>query len=231
MGYEEASLEKQATLLAERLDFQLDKEAETCLFLGIERLIVKTPHFSPLYADFSAAVWNKRCAEGKKQGLIKACKPKPGMHIIDATAGWGRDAAILAGFGAQVMMLERHPVMVVLLEDALNHQSEADRQRLKLSLQAQDALSVLSTLNEKDFPDVIYIDPMHPERNKSALVKKDMQMLQDLIGPDEDALALILLAQKCAKQRVVVKWPQKINPLLPPSYSIAGKTIRFDVYH
>lgn len=216
------TLEEQASLLAKSFNFKLEREGD--------KLVLKTPHFSPLSVDFSVAAWAKRCAEGKKQGLIKACKPKPGMKIIDATAGWGRDAAILAGFGAEVLMLERHPIMAALLQDALKHQSEADSQKLKLSLVTQDALSYLSALDEKDFPDVIYIDPMHPERNKSALVKKDMQVLQDLIGPDLDALDLILLARNRVKQRVVVKWPQKTAPLVPPMHSIEGKTVRFDLY-
>ena len=78
---------------------------------------------------------------------------------------------------------------------------------------------------------MIYIDPMHPLRQKSALVKKDMQALQQLIGADEDAYELIQLAIARARQRVVVKWPQHLQPLLPPTLNICGKTVRFDVYH
>jgi 16S rRNA (guanine1516-N2)-methyltransferase len=77
---------------------------------------------------------------------------------------------------------------------------------------------------------VIYIDPMHPLRTKSALVKKEMQVLQDIIGPDEDALELMILARERVKQRVVVKWPQKSPSLLNASACIAGKTVRFDLY-
>lgn len=230
VGYECDDLMEKAQTLAEQLMFNLDKDAETCLFVTSTRLGLKIPGFSLLYTDFSAANWSKRRAEGKQQGLVRACKPAKGIKILDATAGWGRDAAILASFGAEVLMLERNPVMAALLSDALEHQSEMDRQKLNLSVQAGNAHSILASLSELDYPDVIYIDPMHPQRTKSALVKKDMQALQQMIGPDEDAIDLIKLAITRVKQRVVVKWPQKTPSLLAADMSVKGKTVRFDVY-
>lgn len=230
VGYASEELYEKARELASQLGFTLDKDAGSCLFVSAERLILKMPNFSPLYADFSMATWRKRRAEGKKQGLVRTCKPCDGLKIIDATAGWGRDGAVLASFGAEVLLLERHPVMASLLADALAHQEESDKHKLKLSLKETDAYSFLSTLQEKDYPDVIYIDPMHPERHKSALVKKDMQALQQMIGADEDALRLIEVAVSRVKQRVVVKWPQKVQTLLAADSSIEGKTVRFDIY-
>ncbi len=230
VGYEREELRIQAEILAERLNYLLDKEASSCLFVTQERLALKIANFSLLYADFTSASWSKRKAEGKKQGLIRACKPAPGIKIIDATAGWGRDAAILASFGAEVLMLERHPVMAILLADALSHRDVIDMQKMQLSLKETDAYSYLNNLDQEEYPDIIYIDPMHPERHKSALVKKDMQVLQQMIGADEDALALIQVAITRVKQRVVVKWPQKTKSLLPAAFSIEGKTVRFDIY-
>jgi 16S rRNA (guanine1516-N2)-methyltransferase len=71
---------------------------------------------------------------------------------------------------------------------------------------------------------------MHPPRTKSALVKRDLHVLQDLIGSDEDALLLINMARARVKKRVVVKWPQKVPPVLMTKEFIPGKTIRFDIY-
>lgn len=230
VGYEQENLRSKAEELAQQLNFALDKDANPCLFVTEDKLALKIKNFSLLYADFHASLWNKRKQEGKKQGLVRACKPVPGLKIIDATAGWGRDAAVLASFGAQVLMLERHPVMAALLADALQRRDEQERQRMHLSVRAEDAYSFLSALEAKDYPDVIYIDPMHPERNKSALVKKDLQALQQMIGADEDALQLIQLSITRVKQRVVVKWPQKTPPLLPTKVAVEGKTVRFDVY-
>ncbi len=104
------------------------------------------------------------------------------------------------------------------------------KQWLNLSLYEDNAISFLEHLKIEDYPDVIYIDPMHPQRSKSALVKKEMQALQQLVGVDNDALQLIKVARTRVKQRVVVKWPQKLDSLLPADASIMGKTIRFDLY-
>lgn len=230
VGYESECLKAQAEALAEQLNFVLDKEAIPCLFMTSEGLALKLPNFSLLYPDFSVKTWSKRKSEGKKQGLVRACKPCKGLTIIDATAGWGKDAAILASLGAKVLLIERNPVMASLLRDALARRTELDKQELDISLYEGNASSFLRDVKFEDHPDVIYIDPMHPERSKSALVKKDMQALQQLIGPDEDALELITIARSRVKQRVVVKWPQKISPLLPADASIVGKTIRFDLF-
>ncbi|HAT8179437.1 TPA: SAM-dependent methyltransferase [Legionella pneumophila] len=230
VGYENNDLKEKAQLLAGQLNLQLDQNADTCLFVTSEKLALKIPNFSLMFADFSIITWNKRKGEGKKQGLIRACKPTKGVKILDATAGWGKDAAILASFGADVVMLERNPVMAALLTDALSHRKESDIQKMCLSLIERDAISFLHSLQEKDYPDIIYIDPMHPERSKSALVKKEMQVLQQLIGVDNDATKLIKLSLSRAKLRVVVKWPQKVKPLMLPDASIDGKTVRFDIY-
>lgn len=230
IGYATEAQQLQAQQLAEHLQYRLDKDAHSCLYVDVEKLALKIPGFSLLSADFATTTWLKRKSEGKKQGLVRACKPAPGIKIIDATAGWGRDAAVLASFGAEVLMLERHPVMGCLLADALQHRSGTDEKQLALALAVGDAHSILHDLGVDEYPDIIYIDPMHPERNKSALVKKDMQALQHLVGVDEDALELIKMAITRVKQRVVVKWPQKREALLKPEACIEGKTVRFDIY-
>lgn len=220
----------QAEALAKRLHLPVDNAARNRLVVSADRLQLEIYPFSPLCTDFSREFWQKRREDGKKQGLVRACKPKPGLRIIDATAGWGRDAAVLASFGAEVLMLERNPVLAALLEDGLNHQDEDSRLALKLKVLNQDAITWLSALQPDEYPDVIYIDPMHPCRQKSALVKKDLQILQQLIGPDEDALSLINQARRCVLQKVVVKWPQNLPALLEPTASVSGKTVRFDMY-
>lgn len=230
VGYENDTLKDKARHLADTLNLAVDKDSASCLWVGTEGLALKSFGFSLLRADFSSLTWNKRKSEGKKQGLVRACKPNPGLKVIDVTAGWGRDAAILASFGAEVLMIERHPVMATLLEDALAQRTEADTQHMQLSLHHGDARSYLNALTVEEYPDIIYIDPMHPQRTKSALVKKEMQALQQMIGADEDALELILCAIKHVKQRVIVKWPQRITPLLDSVSCIEGKTVRFDIY-
>ncbi len=193
-----------------------------------DKLVLLSEEFSPLFVDFNSTTVQKRREEGKKQGLVRACKPTKGMRILDATGGWGRDAAVLASFGAEVLMLERQPIMAALLADGLNRLQPDSG--LALSLVHMDAIDYLQSLADTDFPDVIYIDPMHPVRQKSALVKKDMQVLQRLIGSDLDVGVLIQLAVTRTRQRVVVKWPQRLPAVLKPDASITGKTVRFDIY-
>lgn len=216
--------------LAAKLQATLDNNASPRLHLTADSLALIMEPFTPLQADFSMKTWQPRRDAGKNQGLIRACKPQKGMTIIDATAGWGRDAAILASFGAKVVMLERCPWMCALLQDALERQDANSRKLLQLELVPQDAIKYLQNLSIQDYPDLIFIDPMHPERTQSALVKKELQVLQMMIGPDNDAATLLHLAQSRVKQRVVVKWPQRLPPLGLPNHIVKGKTVRFDVY-
>lgn len=228
IGYDDELLKPQAQELSLRLGLPINQLASNRLLLTLDKLILTIPPFLPLYADFNRSTWKKRHDAGKKQGLVRACKPALGLTILDATAGWGRDAAVLASFGATVIMLERNPVMAALLDDALHHREDLD---LNLSLIHTNAMDYLSDLSPGNYPDIIYIDPMHPERQKAALVKKDLQILQQLIGPDDDALALIDMACTKALKKVVVKWPQQLASLQKPNACVSGKTVRFDIYH
>lgn len=230
IGYESEDLFEAAKALALKLGLPIDNQASQQLWLGHDKLALKIAPFLPLSANFSYEYWQKRHEAGKKQGLVRACKPRPGITILDATAGWGRDAAVLASFGANVLMCERNPIMAELLQDALRRQDVASKRALSLECMHQDAKSYLKSLQKEKYPDVIYIDPMHPSRQKAALVKKDLQVLQQMIAPDEDALGLIQLAKQRTKSRVVVKWPQQAQSLLKPTASIEGKTVRFDLY-
>lgn len=230
ISYEGEEQLERAEELANRLKLEIDNQAVNCLRVLPDRLVLKIADFTPLSADFLSSTWKKRHAAGKKQGLIRACRPGPGIKIIDATAGWGRDAAILASFGAEVIMLERNPIMATLLADALLRRDVDSKEIMDLTLYEVDASNFLQNLPEIDYPDVIYIDPMHPERQKSALVKKDMQVLQQLIERDEKIIELVELAKTKNKNRVVVKWPQSLPPCLKPTFTISGKTVRFDIY-
>jgi 16S rRNA (guanine1516-N2)-methyltransferase len=230
VGYEGEDQRKRAEELAKHLGLVIENEADNQLLLTADRLLLKIHPFLPLHADFSSTFWQKRRDAGKKQGLVRACKPLTGLRILDVTAGWGRDAAVLASFGAEVLMLERNRVMAVLLEDALERRDAHSKSILKLTLLNTDAMDYLESLAGENYPDVVYIDPMHPVRQKAALVKKDLQILQQLIAIDDDVLSLIHLAKKRAK-KVVVKWPQQLPPVLKPVSCVDGKTVRFDIYH
>lgn len=230
IAFASAAFEAKAQYLADKLELLIDKSAESCLWISEQGIGIKFKNAKPIYADFSLSTWKKRRDEGKKQGLVRAVKPESGMKVVDATAGWGRDAAILASLGAQVLMIERNPIMATVLADALERQDEESKASLKLSLHQGNAFDYLQALTANEFPEIIYIDPMHPTRQKSALVKKELQILQNMIGEDQDARALLDLAIKSTKHKVIVKWPQKAAALAHTHSQINGKTIRFDIF-
>jgi 16S rRNA (guanine1516-N2)-methyltransferase len=149
-------------------------------------------------------------------------------HVIDATAGLGGDAIILAHLGCQVDMCERSPIICALLKDGLARAgSEFSR---NLVLHCEDAKVFLRQANVT--ADVVYLDPMFPDRVKSALVKKEMRILKQLVGGDEDASELFAIAMDTAQKRVVVKRPRHAPTLtnLKPSVTYQGRACRFDVY-
>ena len=95
-----------------------------------------------------------------------------------------------------------------------------------------DALQYLNALGPQDYPDVIYIDPMFPHSKKSALVKKEMRVLREVVGDDDDAAQLLLSALKCQVKRVVVKrsrYAPAVGDVIP-NYQVLGKSSRYDIY-
>jgi len=189
-----------------------------------------------LQIDFLTGPLGYRLKHRAKEILTKAVGIKGNYRptVIDATAGLGRDAVLLAHCGCSVVMLERSPVVAGLLADALGRLNATlpDDKKFALSLVQTDAKIYLQQLAEQDQPDVIYLDPMYPHRTKSALVKKEMRQLREIVGDDTDSQALLEIALKRAKNRIVVKRPRLAPTLsdLKPSFVITGKTQRFDVY-
>jgi 16S rRNA (guanine1516-N2)-methyltransferase len=160
-------------------------------------------------------------------GIKANYKPK----VLDATAGLGKDGFVLACLGCEVQLLERSAIMVALLQDGLKRAKEdAKFSKLHISLLHAEANDYMQR-SEKNF-DVVYIDPMFPERSKSALVKKEMRVLRELIGEDEDAATLLQSALKFARKRVVVKRPLHAASIdaTKPDVIFKGKASRFDVY-
>jgi 16S rRNA (guanine1516-N2)-methyltransferase len=193
-------------------------------------LVLLCSGHQPLLIDWNQSQWMQR-ARGQRgrDPLVKISLAAQGVKVLDLTAGWGRDALVMAHAGARVHLLEQHPYLAALLQQAQTR-CQAHEIHDRITIQWIEAKTYLRQLLVSDYPDVIYYDPMHPVRQKTALVKKDLQILQQLVPPNTDVLECIQLAKMRCLKRVVVKWPQKQAPLLEPDFSITGKTIRFDVY-
>jgi len=174
----------------------------------------------------------------RNEPLARAIGLKPGQEapmVLDATGGLGRDAMLLAHLGCDVLMLECQPLLFRMLIAELNLQRAVDSPpawttRLEiLHGDSADWLALVANVER-----VIYLDPMHPARRKSALVKKEMQALQALLGePNEsDSNALLAAALATTSPRVVSKRPADQPPLLGPEphHAINAGQIRFDVY-
>jgi len=159
-------------------------------------------------------------------------KKHPDPLVLDATAGLGRDSVLAAALGCHVVACERSPVVALLLRDALVRADNGGLRELasRVDVRDADAREVLATLEER--PDVILVDPMFPERGKAAKAQKEMQLLQRLLGPDEDTEALLDAALEHALRRVVVKRPPHAPPVgdRKPSFAVEGKSARYDVY-
>ena len=196
------------------------------------------PKLGPVFVDFveGAVAHRRKFGGGRGQSIAKAVGLKSGANptVVDATAGLGRDAFVLASLGCQVTMLERHPVVAALLADGLQRAQQdaeiGEWMRDRMLLRAGSALKNLQQLGFT--PDVVYLDPMFPHRQKSALVKKEMRVFQALVGPELDADALLPAALAVAGKRGVVKRPDYAGYLndKTPSMSIETKSNRFDVY-
>lgn len=193
-----------------------------------------------VHVDFTAGTMahRRRFGGGRGQPLARAVGLKKGAtpHVLDATAGLGRDAFVLANLGCAVHMVERSPVSIALLRDGLRRAygdpeiGDMVQQRMKLTF--GDACTIMRQFQDSKRPDVVYLDPMYPHRNKSAQVKKEMRAFQLVIGEDADAAELLKAGLVCARQRVVVKRPRLAPPLAGPKANMAieSKNTRYDVY-
>ncbi|MFK8066765.1 MAG: class I SAM-dependent methyltransferase [Gammaproteobacteria bacterium] len=235
---------KGALALAEKLSIPLETDlAQTPeLLLGWceGKLALFSKDSGPVFIDFveGKLAHRRQFGGGKKQPLARAVglSSKKTPTIIDATAGMGRDSFVLASLGCEVKMIERSVVVVALLEDALDRAQKdegtfaiADR----LSVVCFDACDYLTKIQAENISaDVIYLDPMYPEKRKSAAVKKDMRVLQKLVGPDQDSPKLLDIALQVAKHRVVVKRPKSAETLIgpKPDTSISSPNTRYDIY-
>jgi 16S rRNA (guanine1516-N2)-methyltransferase len=213
------------------------------LVLMLQHIEIRAPELgNPILIDFEQGknAHRRQFGGGRGQPLAKAIGLKKGAKptVIDTTAGFGRDAFVLANLGCKVTLIERNPLMATLLADALRRASnnpELIDVIALMSLINDDAvvyLNKFATFDSGSSPEVIYMDPMFPSRDKSALVKKDMRLLHQLAGPDTDSEQLLTVARSTALKRVVVKRP-KSAPFVgnqKPTTSIASKNTRYDVY-
>lgn len=230
-----------AAVWAARLNLPMAGEAEFAMQIGEQGLqFVELGPLAagPVRVDFVAgAVAHRRLfGGGAGQMIAKAVGIQPGIRptLLDATAGLGRDAFVLAELGCALTLIERQPLIAALLEDGLQRAMAADEIAAivgRMHLMCGNAIALMQSW-QNDPPQVIYLDPMFPHRDKSAQVKKEMRLFRPLAGNDDDAPDLLAAALALATHRVVVKRPRKAPAIAgeQPGYVLEGKSSRFDIY-
>ena len=213
--------------------YQLEYDGDVLQLTSIEQA------FKPLSIDFVAGRNRHRrlFGGGAGQSLARAVGIKGTYRpvVLDVTAGLAKDTFVLATLGCEVIMLERSPVIAALLANALER-ATADIDIVaiiqRLSLLQADSLHYLQQMSAENLPSVIYMDPMYPHRDKSALVKKEMRIFRDLVGDDRDSSQLLQLARQKVLKRVVVKRPKGAGFLgeCKPHSQISSKNTRYDIY-
>ena len=187
-----------------------------------------------LRGDFSDMIGRIKSGRFGQEQLVKAVRIKGHegtLRVVDATAGLGEDSLILAAAGFEVTLFERDPVIAALLADTMARAASDDILAPaieRMSLRCQDSIEGLQALGLE--PDVVLLDPMFPAKQKNAKTKKKLQLFQKLESPCEDEQALMDAALAANPRKIVVKRPLK-GPYLAerkPSYSLDGKTIRYD---
>ncbi len=248
-----------ARLLSERFKLPIDLQQSAEMTLGwhlvkkdpIPKLALFHKDSGPVFIDFISGkkAHRRHFGGGKGQPLVRAMgKLKEGLPtVLDATAGMGGDSFVIASQGFKVQMVERSVAVAALLEDGLQRaqtilqnrsHEESDPELLSIimnmSLVQADSTDYL--LSQKPVVDVIYMDPMYPEKKKNAATKKEMKALQNLVGPDKDSENLLQAALQTAAYRVVVKRPKNApiiqleNPQIIPSAEISSPNTRYDIY-
>ncbi|NDJ55888.1 16S rRNA (guanine(1516)-N(2))-methyltransferase RsmJ [Enterobacteriaceae bacterium 4M9] len=229
------------SVLAARWGLEQDAENPMALVRTPERLELRKrdePKLGGIFVDFvgGAMAHRRKFGGGRGEAVAKAVGIKGDYlpDVVDATAGLGRDAFVLACVGCRVRMLERHPVVAALLDDGLTRgyadPEIGDWLKARLSLIHASSLTALESIRPR--PQVVYLDPMYPHRQKSALVKKEMRVFQSLVGADGDADGLLAPALLLATKRVVVKRPDYAPPLAGQATqsAVVTKSHRFDIY-
>lgn len=205
--------------------------------IALQPLSKPLPHAVAVDWANKSLLWRLQHGGGRGELIAKACGLKKDFlpTIIDATAGFGKDGLLLASLGCEVMLVERSPLVAAMLADGWQRAAqEASLSYIlpRLRLHHANAADYLPTLTAKQRPDVVYLDPMFPDRGNTAKVKQDMQTFHVAVGADLDADALLAPALAAAKKRVVVKRPRHAQPLAQqkPSLVYEGESSRFDVY-
>ena len=227
--------------LASRIGAELTRDENTAASAGLcLRFDGKGAALSgggmELYADLTRMIPRIRRGNLNSEILIRAAKPSSlgtSPTALDATAGLGEDSLLLAAAGFRVTLCERDPVIAALLKDSLRRASgvpELSDAVSRMKAVECDSVSYMAGASERF--DLILLDPMFPERKKSGLIKKKLQLIQMLEAPCDDEEELFSAAYSLSPRKLLIKRPAK-GPYLAgkkPDHSVTGGSVRYDCF-
>ncbi len=212
----------------------LDKPGENLTVLFDAKGVSLTGYGLTYQGDFEGML--HRVSDGRlaHEMLVRAAKiTETDLKGIDATAGMGEDAFLLAAYGYDMTLYEQNPVVAVLLKDALRRAKKHPQlKEIAARMKLVEGNSVEELKTRVDAVDLIYLDPMFPGRQKSGLINKKLQLIQKLEPPCSDEVELFEAAIQVKPSKIIVKRPLK-SPFLAgknPTYELKGKAIRYDCY-
>lgn len=227
-------LQQQIQIVSDELQFEMVDtvpRTENYLMLETKGLSFVDEILGELHLDFLGdhLSYARKSHRGKSELIAKALGlPKGIDQVFDATMGLAQDAWFLVRLGVKVIGCERSPVLFLLLQDAFQR-AQSQYPQVALEIHFANAIDFLSTISQA--PQAIYLDPMFPDKKKSALPRREMQIFRKLVGDDADATKLFETAIAVTTNRVVVKRPLKVPPLAPGViHSFEGTTVRYDLY-
>ena len=190
--------------------------------------------------DIDSFVSRQKTYPASKKDILGRVAGRKTETILDATAGWGSDALHLCSQGFTLQLVERNPILVGFLSEALSRLERStwvkNNTVIVPKLLAVDSIQMMRESAFIQSVDCIYLDPMFPEKRKrSALAKKNMQVLHDLLGEDDDQEHLFSAAYAASKRRIVVKRPDYAQSLgaslgIEPSQILQSKLIHYEIY-
>lgn len=225
-------LEK-ASALAHKLNVTMDSELGDGLNVVFDATGVSLSGYGLTYrGDFTEML--HRVTDGRLQHemlarMAKTKKENP--RAIDATAGMGEDSLLIAACGYEVTMFEQNPVIAALLKDTMLRAKKhpvLSEIVSRMTLIEGNSIELMPKISFT--PDIIYLDPMFPKRQKSGLINKKLQLIQKLEQPCFEGEALLNAAIALNPGKIIIKRPLKGENLAgrTPSYTIKGKAIRYD---
>lgn len=226
---------EKAKELSRKLNIPYVGEKPADLHLSLENgCLSLTDGQNSVCGDFSKLLRRVKPNNINTEFMVKAAKIK-GLTgtptAVDATAGLGEDSFLLAAAGYNVTLFERDSVIAALLQNTIERaMSNPELAEIagRMTAIAGDSIDELKRLSF--VPDLILLDPMFPERNNSALVKKKFQLIHHLEAPCNQEQELLDAAISANPRRILIKRPLKGSYLADkkPSYSLKGKAIRLD---